>query len=182
MGYNSDCRLVGACWSSYKFFRKRETRHSKKLNETYTELKKLKIFEDEKFHVSLGIINRKIEDIQYLQQAILHLRSYKETYKLWNDLERLETEINESLEEIEPMLREIIRKRANEPQNYPNHIAVFENPNTVLKNIDCYKLTLMINDVVQYLNMQYGPFVCTNRPESILHHRKQKSPTANVIN
>jgi hypothetical protein len=151
MGYRSDNHFISACWDTYRFFRKRETRHSERLNEAYTELKKLKVLEDEKYHVSLKIINKQIEDIQYLQQAILHLRSYKETYKIWNDLEKLETKINESLEEIEPTLRETIRKRASEPQNYPNHTAVFERPNTALKNIDYYNMTLMINDVVQYV-------------------------------
>lgn len=71
MGYRSDNRFISACWDAYRFFRKRETKHSEKINEAYIELKKLKILEDEEYHVDLRIINRKIEDIQYLRQSIV---------------------------------------------------------------------------------------------------------------
>jgi hypothetical protein len=151
MGYHNDCRFISPCWCLYRFFRKRETKHSEVLNKAYDELKKLRVLEDDKHYVSLNIINKKIEDIQYFQQATQHLKSYKEIFKTWNNTDKLQKEFNELLEELEPLLRDRIREKAREPENYPNHIAIFEKPNADMKNQNCYSMALMMNDIFDYL-------------------------------
>jgi hypothetical protein len=151
LGCSSDNRLISTCWNPYRFFRKRETNHSEKLNDAYAELKKITVDEEENHKVSLKVHNKQLDDIKYFSQALLHLKSYKQIYKTWKTLSILEDNINGKLDELESIQKKLIREKARNPQNYPNHTAVLEKPTANQEGQDCYNMMALMNDIYNYL-------------------------------
>ena len=143
----SDNNLISACWSTYRFFRKRETRHSEKLNQSYIKIKKLSL--EEKEHKIY--LNEDLDDISYFSHAMSHLKSYKEDYRCWTNLNALIEEHNSLIEEIEPILRKQIRNEAKDNEYYPDYTAVITKPDSNMKNINFYNLTGIFEYAFNYL-------------------------------
>lgn len=137
--------FISSCWDTYRFFRKRETHHSEKLNNAYKRIQKLGFIENE-WRISLNAIT---DDISYFNHAISHLKSYEDDYKTWNKINTLIEEHNELAKDAELTLKREIRTQARE--YYPNYAVSTTKPDINIKNINFYNLIAMFDYLFDYL-------------------------------
>lgn len=162
----SDNRLISSCWDTYRFFRKRESNHSEKLNEAYKQLKKLSFVIDER----RLRLNKEVDDIPYFSHAISHLKSYKQDYKTWTSVNTLIDEHNELLNEIEPSLRKEIRNQARDNQYYPDYNVVTTKPDIHPKNMNFYNLVAIFEYAFNYLYKHEDEGMLIS--DFLLYHKK----------
>jgi hypothetical protein len=147
-----DCDSIWDSISSWRFFRRRDSEHSKSINQFFIHAKTLEII---KIKNKADLRTREglsVAQLPFMTHAIAHLENYTNIRQNWEDLNDTLSVYNGFVDRCDILLRSRLRTELAKRENYPKHIAIYSNPTSYLASEDRCYIPSMVNCLYTYLS------------------------------